>query len=37
MPEALKLEFAQKSKEYHAYKVIEKAHIERETNDQLKV
>jgi len=33
MPEALKLEFSQKSKEYHAYKVIEKAHIERETND----
>jgi hypothetical protein len=33
MPEALKLEFANKSKEYHAYKVIEKAHIEKETND----
>jgi hypothetical protein len=37
MPEALRLEFAQKSKEYHAYKVIEKAHIEKETNNQLKV
>ena len=37
MPEDLKLEFAQKSKEYHAYKVIEKAHIEKETNEQLKI
>ena len=37
MPEAVKLDFAKKSKEYHAYKVIEKAHIEKEVNEQLKV
>jgi hypothetical protein len=37
MPEAVKLDFAKKSKEYHAYKVIEKSHIEKEVNEQLKV
>ena len=37
IPDAVKLELAKKSKEYHAYKVIEKAHIEQELNQQLKV
>ena len=37
MPETVKLEFAKKSKEYHAYKVVEKASIEKEINEQLKV
>jgi len=37
MPAELKLSFAQKSKEYHAYKTVEKQHIEAELNEQLKV
>lgn len=37
VPDDVKLKFAEASKEYNAYKVVEKAHIEKETNEQLKV
>lgn len=35
LPDKLKLEFAQASKEYHAYKQIERMEIEKEQNTQL--
>ena len=34
IPDDLKLEFAKKSKEYHAYKQIEKEEIEKEYHAQ---
>lgn len=37
VPGNIKAEFAKKSKEYHAFKQIEKEHVEQETNDQLKI
>lgn len=37
MPEALRKDFAEQSKAYHQYKLIERAHIEREENEQLQV
>jgi len=36
MPDSLKLEFAQASKEYHAFKQIEREEIEKEINAQLR-
>ena len=37
MPQELKKEFAEHSKEYHAFKNTERAHLDREINAQLKV
>lgn len=37
MPEALRKDFAAQSKAYHQFKLIERAHIEREENEQLQV
>ena len=36
IPEDIRKDFAEKSKEYHAFKTIERLHIERENNDVLK-